>query len=33
MADRDEERLLRSQQQPIVGGLPDAPGIGWPRCA
>ena len=24
---RDEERLLRSQQQPIVGGLPDAPGI------
>jgi uncharacterized peroxidase-related enzyme len=24
---RDEERLLRSQQEPIVGGLPDAPGI------
>ena len=25
---RDEERLLRSQQQPIVGSLPDVPGIG-----
>ena len=25
---RDDERLLRSQQQPIVGGLPDVPGIG-----
>jgi uncharacterized peroxidase-related enzyme len=24
---RDEERLSRSQQRPIVGGLPDAPGI------
>jgi uncharacterized peroxidase-related enzyme len=24
---RDEERLLRSQQQPVVGGLPDVPGI------
>lgn len=24
---RDEERLLRSQQEPIVSGLPDAPGI------
>ena len=24
---RDEERLLRSQEAPIVGGLPDAPGI------
>ena len=24
---RDEERLARSQQAPIVGGLPDAPGI------
>ena len=24
---RDEERLLRSQQEPIVGGLPDVPGI------
>src|SRR5258706_13625722 len=24
---RDEERFLRSQQEPIVGGLPDAPGI------
>ena len=24
---RDEERLQRSQQEPIVGGLPDAPGI------
>jgi uncharacterized peroxidase-related enzyme len=27
MTERDDERLLRSQQQPIVGGLPDAPGI------
>ena len=27
MTERDEERLLRSQQAPIVGGLPDAPGI------
>jgi uncharacterized peroxidase-related enzyme len=25
---RDEERLLRSQQQPIVGSMPDVPGIG-----
>lgn len=25
---RDEERLARSQQEPIVGGLPDVPGIG-----
>ena len=25
---RDDERLARSQQQPIVGGLPDVPGIG-----
>ncbi len=25
---RDEERLLRAQQGPIVGGLPDVPGIG-----
>jgi uncharacterized peroxidase-related enzyme len=25
---RDEERLARSQQGPIVGGLPDVPGIG-----
>jgi uncharacterized peroxidase-related enzyme len=25
---RDEERLRRSQQEPIVGGLPDVPGIG-----
>lgn len=25
---RDEERLQRAQQQPIVGGLPDVPGIG-----
>ena len=25
---RDEERLARSQQQPIVGSLPDVPGIG-----
>jgi uncharacterized peroxidase-related enzyme len=25
---RDEERLLRSQQEPIVGGLPDVAGIG-----
>ena len=24
---REEERLRRSQQEPIVGGLPDAPGI------
>lgn len=24
---RDEERLARSTQAPIVGGLPDAPGI------
>ena len=24
---RDEERLLRSHQEPIVGGLPDVPGI------
>ena len=24
---RDEERLARAQQEPIVGGLPDAPGI------
>jgi uncharacterized peroxidase-related enzyme len=24
---RDEERLQRAQQQPIVGGLPEAPGI------
>jgi uncharacterized peroxidase-related enzyme len=24
---RDEERLLRSRQEPIVGGLPDVPGI------
>src|SRR3954471_11964247 len=24
---RDDERLLRSQEQPIVGGLPDVPGI------
>lgn len=24
---RDQERLQRSQQEPIVGGLPDAPGI------
>ncbi len=24
---RDEERLQRSQQEPIVGGLPDVPGI------
>jgi uncharacterized peroxidase-related enzyme len=27
MTERDDERLLRSQQGPIVGGLPDAPGI------
>ncbi len=27
MTDRDDERLLRSRQQPLVGGLPDAPGI------
>jgi uncharacterized peroxidase-related enzyme len=25
---RDDERLDRAQQEPIVGGLPDAPGIG-----
>lgn len=25
---RDEERNLRAMQQPIVGGLPDVPGIG-----
>jgi uncharacterized peroxidase-related enzyme len=25
---RDEERLRRAQQEPIVGGLPDVPGIG-----
>ncbi|HEU5202847.1 MAG TPA: carboxymuconolactone decarboxylase family protein [Candidatus Limnocylindrales bacterium] len=24
---RDEERIARAQQEPIVGGLPDAPGI------
>jgi AhpD family alkylhydroperoxidase len=24
---RDEERSIRSQQSPIVGGLPDVPGI------
>jgi uncharacterized peroxidase-related enzyme len=24
---RDEERLIRSQEEPLVGGLPDAPGI------
>jgi uncharacterized peroxidase-related enzyme len=24
---RDDERLMRSQETPIVGGLPDAPGI------
>ena len=24
---RDEERIARSQQGPIVGSLPDAPGI------
>ena len=24
---RDDERLMRSQQEPIVGGLPDVPGI------
>ena len=24
---RDDERLVRSQEEPIVGGLPDAPGI------
>ena len=23
---RDEERLTRSQEEPIVGGLPDVPG-------
>jgi uncharacterized peroxidase-related enzyme len=25
---RDDERLRRSQEEPIVGGLPDVPGIG-----
>lgn len=25
---RDDERMLRAQQEPIVGGLPDVPGIG-----
>ena len=25
---RDQERLRRAQQEPIVGGLPDVPGIG-----
>jgi AhpD family alkylhydroperoxidase len=25
---RDDERRLRAQQEPIVGGLPDVPGIG-----
>ena len=25
---RDEERLTRAQEEPIVGGLPDVPGIG-----
>ena len=25
---RDEERMQRAQQEPIVGGLPDVPGIG-----
>jgi uncharacterized peroxidase-related enzyme len=25
---REDERLLRSQESPIVGGLPDVPGIG-----
>jgi uncharacterized peroxidase-related enzyme len=25
---RDDERLARAQQEPIVGGLPDVPGIG-----
>ena len=24
---RDDERLVRSQEEPIVGGLPDVPGI------
>ena len=24
---RDEERFARSQEQPIVGGLPEVPGI------
>src|SRR5207342_1079620 len=24
---RDEERLMRSQEEPIVGGLPEVPGI------
>ena len=27
MAVRDEERIARSRQEPIVGGLPDVPGI------
>jgi uncharacterized peroxidase-related enzyme len=25
---RNDERLMRAQEEPIVGGLPDAPGIG-----
>ena len=25
---RDDERLVRAQEEPIVGGLPDVPGIG-----
>jgi len=25
---RQEERVQRAQQRPIVGGLPDVPGIG-----
>ncbi|HKO32110.1 MAG TPA: carboxymuconolactone decarboxylase family protein, partial [Candidatus Limnocylindria bacterium] len=25
---RDDERLARSQEEPIVSGLPDVPGIG-----
>jgi AhpD family alkylhydroperoxidase len=25
---RDEERLMRAQEEPIVGGLPEVPGIG-----
>lgn len=25
---RDDERLMRAQEEPIVGGLPDVPGIG-----
>ena len=29
---RDDERLQRARQEPIVGGLPDAPGIAR-RCA